>query len=330
MTIRHKTAFWCFAVFLLLAGCQKAASPVPTLGLTASKASRESPVPGGESSLEERQVSVGQTTRSYLLYVPAKARTAVSVPVVLVFHGGGSQPELIAGITGFNSKADAEGFVVVYPRGTGSKPTADRFGWNGGLCCGPAQKNNVDDVGFIRTLLDDLARTLPVDEHRIYATGLDVGALMSYRLACELADRIAAIGPVAGTQNMGACLPSQPVSIIDFHGTLDGSIPYAGGVGKGTGNFSYVSVKDSISFWLTADLCPQTVVREDTGPFVHEKYGPCSNGSAVELYTIQDGSHNWPGGASGGTREAPSTREVNATDILWNFFAAHPKPENAS
>jgi polyhydroxybutyrate depolymerase len=330
MTIRYKTAFWCFAAFLLLAGCQKAASPTPALGLTPSKSSRESPVPGGESALEERQVSVGQTTRSYLFYVPAKARTAVSVPVILVFHGGGSQPETIAGITGFNSKADSEGFVAVYPRGTGTKPTADRFGWNGGLCCGPAQKNNVDDVAFIRTLLDDLARTLPVDEHRIFATGLDVGALMTYRLACEMADRIAAIGPVAGTQNTADCRPSQPVSIVEFHGTADSSMPYTGGVGQGTSKFSYTSVKDSIGFWLTADQCPPTVVREESGPVVHEKYSPCSNGSAVELYTIQDGTHNWPGEAMAGTRVAQATRDLNATDILWDFFVNHPKPEHAS
>ncbi len=314
MVFRRTTALGWAAIFLLLAGCQK----IPSANITLT------PTP-----LEEHPLTVGGTERSYLIYVPAKARTSDSVPVVLVFHAGGTQPGMIAKITGFNLKADAEGFVVVYPRGTATNKTGDRFGWNGGLCCGPAQKDNVDDVAFIRALLDDVGRSLPVDEHRIFATGLDAGALLSYRLACEMADRIAAIGAVAGTQNTADCRPSQPVSIVDFHGTSDVSIPYTGGVGQGASKFSYASVKDSIGFWLTADQCPPTVVREESGPVVHEKYGPCSNGSAVELYTIQDGSHNWPGGLMAGTRVAEATRELNATDILWNFFASHPKPTQA-
>jgi polyhydroxybutyrate depolymerase len=315
MAVRHKTALWWFAAFLLLAACQKA--PAPKVTPTSAP-------------LEERTVSVSGMDRSYSIYLPVKARTSDSVPVILVFHGWGNHPENIAKITGFNRKADAEGFVVVYPRGTASKQAADRFGWNGGLCCGPAQKNNIDDVAFIRALLDDLARTLPVDTRRIFATGLDAGALMTYRLACEMADRIAAIGPVAGTQNVSDCRPSQPVSIIHFHGTADISIPYTGGPGNGSGKFSYASVKDSIGFWLTADQCPSTVQRDESGPVVHEKYSPCSNGTAVELYTIQDGTHNWPGGSVAGTRVAQATKDLNATDILWDFFVQHPKPAPSS
>jgi polyhydroxybutyrate depolymerase len=315
MDVRQKIAVGSIIAFLLMAGCQK--NPLP----------KTTPAP---TPLEERSVSVGGTDRSYQIYVPAKARTSDSVPVVLVFHSGGNQPETIAKITGFTRKADAEGFIVVYPRGSGTKQAADRFWWNGGLCCGPAQKNNIDDVAFIRALLDDLVRTLPVDGRRIFATGLDSGALLSFRLACEMADRIAAIGPVAGTQNVADCRPAQPVSVVYFHGTADAFIPYSGGVGKGTSNFSYASVKDTIGYWVTADQCPGTVVREESGPIVHETYGPCSNGSAVELYTIQDGTHNWPGNLQAGTRVAKATRGLNATDILWDFFVRHPMPEQAA
>ena len=278
----------------------------------------------------ERKLSVGGLDRSYLIYIPAKARAAASVPVVLVFHSSGSTPEAIAKTTGFNDKADTEGFVVVYPRGTPTKQVADKFWWNGGLCCGAAQKNQVDDVAFVRALLDDLATVVPVDGRRIFATGLYTGALMSYRLGCEMADRIAAVGAVAGTQNVETCRPAQPISIVDIHGTADAVVPYGGGVGNSVKNFSFASVKDTIDFWVTADQCPGTVTREESGPVVHETYSPCSDGTAVELYTIQDGGHTWPGGMQTGTRVAKSASSLNATSILWGFFLSHPKPEHVS
>jgi polyhydroxybutyrate depolymerase len=312
---QRKIIVWAAAVFLFLAGCQKLPSLKPT------------PTP---TPMVERKLSVGGMDRSYLLYIPAKARAAASVPVVLVLHNSGSTPEAIAKITGFNGKADAEGFVVVYPRGTPSQQVTDKFWWNSGLCCGLAQKNKVDDVAFIRALLADLATVVPVDGRRIFAAGLYTGALMSYRLGCEMADRIAAVGAVAGTQNVETCRPAQPVSIIDIHGTADAVVPYAGGVGTSMKNFSFASVKDTIDFWITADQCPGTVVREESGPVVHEAYSPCSDGAAVELYTIQDGAHVWPGGTQTGTRVAKSPSTINATNIIWDFFLNHPKPEHAS
>jgi polyhydroxybutyrate depolymerase len=247
-----------------------------------------------------------------------------------VFHDNGSQPEIIAAVTGFNGKADAEGFVVVYPRGTTNRQAPNRFSWNGGLCCGSAQKDNVDDVGFLRALLDDLAGVVPVDPRRIFATGMSNGALMSYRLGCEMADRIAAIGPVAGTQNLADCRPDQPLSVVHFHGTADPIDPYDGGIGKWSKTLSFASVKDTITFWVTADQCPETVIQEVSGSIVHESHTPCSNGTAVELYTIQDGTHTWPGGTQVGTRTVKTTQDIIATDILWDFFVRHPKPEHVS
>jgi polyhydroxybutyrate depolymerase len=318
MTLRYNPFLGWISIFLVLAGCQSTPSPKRTRMST--PLAEQTQTVGGTESMAERTVSAGGRERSYLLYIPAKARTAVSVPVVLVFHDSGSQPEIIAAVTGFNTKADAEGFVVVYPRGTSNRQAPLRFSWNGGLCCGSAQKDNIDDVGFLRVLLDDLAGVVSVDMRRIFATGMYNGALMSYRLGCEMADRIAAIGPVSGTQNLPACRPNQPVSVVHFHGTADPVAPYDGGIGKWSKNLSFTSVEDTIKFWVTADQCPGTVTREESGPIVHESYAPCSNGTAVELYTIQDGTHTWPGGAQG----------IFTTDILWDFFVKHPKPENIS
>jgi polyhydroxybutyrate depolymerase len=164
--------------------------------------------------------------RSYIVYVPPGYDPARATPVVLVFHGGGGHAENARMMTGFDAVADAAGFIVVYPNGTGRLP--DRLlTWNGGRCCGYALEQNVDDVGFVRALLADLGTVVNVDARRIYAAGMSNGAIMSYRLACELADVIAAIGPVAATQNLDACTPARPVPVLHIHGDADKHAPYA-------------------------------------------------------------------------------------------------------
>src|SRR5581483_1221143 len=138
-------------------------------------------------------------------------------PVVLAFHGGGSNAMQMADFCGLNAKADGAGFIVAYPEGSGR--LARDHTWNGGNCCGYAMEQKVDDVGFVRVLLDDLAWRARIDTKRVYATGMSNGAVMAYRLASELADRIAAIAPVAGPMGTATCKPSRPVSVMHFHGT---------------------------------------------------------------------------------------------------------------
>jgi len=147
--------------------------------------------------------------RSYILYVPTSYNSAEPVSVVLVFHGGGGNAEGAVRMTGFNSLADEKGFIVVYPNGTGRLSDDKLLTWNGGTCCGWAQEQNVDDVGFVRAIVADLQSMASIDMKRIYATGISNGGIMSYRLACEASDLIAAIGPVAGTQNIAPCKPKE-------------------------------------------------------------------------------------------------------------------------
>jgi polyhydroxybutyrate depolymerase len=296
---------------VLLAGCQFPFSTKSPLVAT---------------TLVERTVEVGGMKRSYLLYVPEKIKDAPAVPVVLVFHGGLGRPENMPATTGFTALADAEGFAVAYPRGTSRVEGVELDTWNGGLCCGWAQANNVDDVGFIRTLLDDLSGVVAVNPHRIFATGLSNGAIFSYRLACEMADRIAAIGPVSGTQNVAECHPSQPVSVIHFHGTADRMVPLEGGYGHGVSGFSFAPVADSENFWAQADRCPENAEREQTGSILHEVHAPCAAGTAVELYIIADGPHGWPGGMAYAPGADDPSKAIDATAVMWEFFKAHPKP----
>ena len=139
----------------------------------------------------------GGRQRSYIVHVPPAAREGRPLPVVLNFHGGGGNAEAQQKYSRMDALADAEGFLVVYPDGTGRM--ADKLlTWNAGTCCAYSVTNNVDDVGFTLALLADLEARQPVDRRRVYATGLSNGAMMAWRLAVEASDRIAAIAPVAG------------------------------------------------------------------------------------------------------------------------------------
>ena len=147
-------------------------------------------------------MTVDRRERIYLVHVPKSYDDAKPTPVVLAFHGGGSNAEQMVRFCGLNGKADEAGFIVVYPNGTGLFPRT--LTWNGGNCCGYAMRNKVDDVAFVRALLDDLAKVARIDNKRVYATGMSNGAIISYRSASELSDRLpswfdAAMGPwIAG------------------------------------------------------------------------------------------------------------------------------------
>ncbi|HUJ70694.1 MAG TPA: PHB depolymerase family esterase, partial [Verrucomicrobiae bacterium] len=176
----------------------------------------------------ELSLKTGGRDRVYSLHLPPAYDGKHLLPLVIVLHGGGGNAEGAIRMTGFNQKADKEGFVVVYPNGSGRLKTR-LLTWNSGNCCGYALDSGVDDVGFIRALIDELKKTRAVDPQRVYATGISNGGMMTYRLACELSDKIAAIAPVAGALNLENCQPTRPVSVIIFHGTADEHVLYNGG-----------------------------------------------------------------------------------------------------
>jgi polyhydroxybutyrate depolymerase len=298
-----------------------------TLTVLALMAGRDNPMlkPGNHT----RTLEVDRRSRTYLIHVPASYDGSKPYPVVLVFHGGASNAEQMVRFCGLNDKADQAGFLVVYPEGTGQR---DRLlTWNGGNCCGYAMLNRVDDVGFVRALLDDLGKVARVDPKRIFATGMSNGAIMAYRLASELSDRIAAIAPVSGPMGTETCTPRRPVSVIHFHGTQDEFAPLEGGRGKKSlSGTNFYSGEHSIRQWVKADGCPEqpTTVRRadrarDGTTIVRKIYGPGKDGAEVVLIVIEGGGHTWPG------REPPlkilgkSTRNLSANDAIWEFFERH-------
>jgi polyhydroxybutyrate depolymerase len=265
--------------------------------------------------------------RTYLVHLPASYSKDKAWPVVLVFHGGGGQGEKMASMTGFSRKADREGFIAVYPNGTGY--WQNRFlTWNAGNCCAYAYEYRIDDVGFIRALIGQLKKDFSVDDRRVYATGISNGGMMSYRLACGLSDLIAAIGPVAGAQNID-CEPGQPVSVVILHGTADLYVRYKGGAPLRMADVLNPRVdrpvSEAVAFWVKQNRCGESPVKEKKGKVTVERYGGCTAGTAVTLYTLQDEGHTWPGGTKWALWADEPSREISATDVIWEFFKDHPR-----
>ena len=261
-------------------------------------------------------VMSGGMKRDYILHVPPGYTGGAATMLLLVFHGYLETDADIENVSKMNASADAHGFLVVYPQGTGQS-------WNAVTCCGTAPSSNVDDVKFTGDLLDQLEASLCVDPMRVYAAGYSNGGMFSNRLACELSNRIAAVGPVAGPITVPTCTPPRPVPVIEFHGTSDLVVPYDG---NGLGGAK--SVKDAIAEWVMIDGCtdamPVSVYAK--GDASCQAYTACAQGAAVEICTIDSGGHTWPGGNSPGGLLGKVSTDIDASETMFAFFAAHPMP----
>jgi polyhydroxybutyrate depolymerase len=307
---RRTTAVVAALSLALTAGCA-----VRTERAWTPTAAVDGPVPVGPST---HSITVGGRVRTYHLYRPVAVATPA--PLVVMLHGGfgtGSQAETSYG---WDSRADSAGFLVAYPDGL------DRA-WNtGGGCCGTPARENVDDVGFITAMVHQIQGELAVDADRIYATGISNGGIMAYTLACR-SDLFAAIGPDSATM-LGECPDPRPLSVIHVHGTADHNIPYQGGPGRGPGHIDGPAVPEINATWRRVDDCAAPTVTTD--PPVTTSLASCPNGHAVELITLDGAGHQWPGGRPN-TRAGnlvhldPPATAVDATAVIWQFFAGHPK-----
>jgi polyhydroxybutyrate depolymerase len=285
--------------------------------------------PDSGSSGQKQTLSYHGTERSYLIRVPGAVTNGNErVPLVLVLHGGGGNAENAEKVTGFTDKAKSEGFIVVYPEGTGRRKNK-LLTWNAGHCCGYAMENRVDDVGFINALISKLIETYPIDPKRIYATGMSNGGMMTHRLGMELSNRFAAIAPVVGTVFGDEKNPAHPVSAIMLNGLHDKSVPYQGGPPGGhfTGAWDGTPAKpalDQAAFWANADGCTGNTSKDHHATFTCWQY-QCPAGHSVELYLIDDNGHAWPGGKKGSFLGDKPSSTFQGTDVIWDFFKAHPQ-----
>lgn len=178
-------------------------------------------------------LAYGGRTRQYRVYVPDSYRSDTPAPLLVSLHGGGGSMDYMAKDENYGqiSHAARGGEVLVFPNGVSRFRSGMLATWNAGACCGAARDEEVDDVGFIRAVLERVMGQLNIDRQRVYATGMSNGAMMAYRLACEMPDVIRAVAAVAGTDNTRSCTPAQPISVLHIHARNDSHVLYEGGAG---------------------------------------------------------------------------------------------------
>lgn len=280
----------------------------------------------------------GGLERTYRVYVPVSLDRSRRAALVIVLHGGGGTGDGMQKLTrgGFNRLADRDGFVVVYPDGL------DRH-WNDGrgVTSYRAHRENVDDVGFLGALVDHLARSVPIDRARVYATGISNGGLMSFRLAREAATLVTAVAPVAISMSEQIAQMRQPVRsvpVVMIPGVDDPLVPYGGGAigfaaarNQGRADVGRVlSIADTTRYWVEHNQCaraPSITMEPDRDPedgtrVRREVYGPCRDGTEVALYAVEGGGHTWPGGLQYLPARiiGRTSRDIDANEVIWSFF----------
>ena len=252
-------------------------------------------------------------TRTFRLYIPAKYKAGTPVPLVFNLHGYTSNNIAQEFYGEFRPIADTANFIMVLPNGT--LDNSNQQFWN------VFGMGGVDDVGFLNALIDYVSANYSIDQNAIYSTGMSNGGFMSYTLACELSNRIAAVASVTGTMvynQYNNCNPEHPVPVMQIHGTNDGTVPY-------TGSILFVPIESVVNFWVEFNNCNKIpivteipdIAKNDNSTATHYLYNNGDNGSSVEFYKIENGGHSWPG--------APINLNVTNQDFeasleIWRFF----------
>lgn len=232
----------------------------------------------------------GGYERKYLVHLPIGYDAQNSYALVLAFHGGLGKGSQMENQSKLSEKADEEGFIVVYPDGV---PFALNIRtWNAGHCCGQAQINNVDDVGFVEALVDTLKGNYNIEEGKVFGTGMSNGAFLCYKIACENPSLFSAIAPVAGTMAIDLCPASEMVPIIHLKSELDDNIPYWGGVGNGLSEQHNPPLDSVHNVWRDKGNCADSI-NVSNGQYTHVKYNDCDCDKSIEYYLTKDGGHSW-------------------------------------
>lgn len=279
-------------------------------GLSATPASAEPLDPPGV-------LTVGGVQRTYVLHLPPGPPNGL----VLNLHGAGMTGNQQADLTGYNSVADRYGFVVAYPDGIDTT-------WADGRGASLPDRQGVDDVGFLSTLIDQLSRAYAIPPGHVFVTGMSAGGFMANRLVCERADLVIAIAPVSGTLGSGfPCSPSRPVSVMAVHGTADPVVPFDGGVMNGRGGTSDILSAPALAErWRELDGCPGPLVADPavSGEIQQLTAAGCAGNTEVTLVRINGGGHTWPAGrfALPADVVGPTSFAIDASAATAQFFAS--------
>ncbi len=343
------------------AGAADAMGPIDAMGPTDPDGGAEpdavaSPArphaPGDHDfTLEMDDAMLGRmVVRTYSVHIPASYTGDSPTALLMNLHGGRGSAETARVGSQLDAGSDTNGYIVVYPEAV-EDPESGRRWNNGPRPVEPQKEGTGEDVRFIALMLDALEGLLNIDSDRIFVTGISNGGMMSYRLGCEMSDRIAAIAPIATTRMVDPCIPAKPISVIHFHGLLDHFIPFAGGPSDESLRAAFrllddlMSNAEAISAFVSGRGCPtgddgapattvsHTVEDAANADDPHAQcvtYGPCDAESEVVVCTMRDGGHTWPGGAHGS--DSPLVHRIvgeisphiDASEMMWAFFQRHP------
>jgi polyhydroxybutyrate depolymerase len=320
----------------------------------------------------QEKIEIDNATRTFILHLPQGYDQQQRYPLVILFHGQNQDADDMGRLTHFSQFAEKNGIIAVYPNATrgqwniGVHPEQPstgmarrgggrRGGWGGypgggggypggggGYPGGqpggtnPDDSRNrpepADDVAFLNQMLDQLMLKYSIDAHRIYATGLGDGGFMAMRAGCNMADRVAAIAPVASTlPKTMICLPSRPVPALFIDGTDDPVVPYNGGTYK-PGRFPVLSAEESAKSWAKFDRCNEKPAQDKLPPLNKSDKGAketktltfngCRDNAQVVLYSMKDGGNTWPGGEQYTTEKEVGkvSSAISANESIWNFL----------
>jgi len=254
---------------------------------------------------ETRFIELGDSSREYRLFVPADV--SGPIPLVVVFHGFGGEPAQVRDLSAFDELARTEGFAVAFPLGAGLVPA-----WRTDAAFA------APDVAFARRVVADVSEVVAVDQARIYAAGMSNGGGMAGRVACDASDLFAAVGTVAAAHGLGACVEERPVPVIAFHGDSDRIVPLDG----------ILFIAQDVEQWVANRARSNGCAADPTVSVVADDvdvtaWGECD--ADVVFYLVAGGRHGWPG-SDRAVESGDSSESIDATALMWDFFAARPKP----
>lgn len=310
----YSAALLCLAVAALVTG-----SGPGRVAVAAAPAVSTCPATA-PSGVAEVTIHSGQLTRSARVYAPSSRPAGVPVPLLLDLHGTGSSAAGQQKLTGMDATAQAHGFVVAYPQGY--RRSGSGYAWN--VPGTPGVLPHLDDLRYLRDLVDQLVERYCLDATRVYATGFSGGARMSSALACAPGTPLAALGAVGGLRAPIPCRPGHAVRVIAFHGLVDPQNPFAG---HGAAYWTY-GVPEAARRWAASNLClrpPRT--SEPVRGVTLTTYTGCAGAAEVRLYALAGVGHHWPRPPAGRGAAPPTPATLDVNELIWSFFtgvaAAH-------